>query len=199
MVRDWHRGIKGRDAHGRPYHALEPEVFYWAHATFFESQLALAEWFGTPLTAAEQERLYEESIRWYAQYGVSMRPVPPDYAAFRRYWDAMVADVLEATEPVRWALDPARRRDVPRPYAWIPRPVWWALRPLVMRGSMWIAAGTLPPVARERLGLAWTERDERRLRAFGRGVNVVMRLVPHDLRYLPRARRGWRRARRHGR
>lgn len=198
-VRDYHRHVKGRDEHGRRYHALDPEVYFWAHATFFESQIAGAAWFGTPLTPAEQERLYEESVRWYAQYGVSMRPVPPDYAAFRRYWDHMVEHVLEPTTPVRWAIDPARRRDVPPPYPWIPRPLWWALRPLVMGGSIWIATGTMPPVLRERLGLSWSARDERRLRAFGRLVAAAMRLVPHDLRYMPRARAAWRRERRRAR
>ena len=33
-VRDFHRGIKGVDARGRSYHALEPSTFWWAHATF---------------------------------------------------------------------------------------------------------------------------------------------------------------------
>ncbi|WP_160165572.1 oxygenase MpaB family protein [Conexibacter woesei] len=197
-VRDFHREIKGRDAHGARYHALQPDVYYWAHATFFESQIVIRELFGVPLTAGEQERLYDESIAWYAQYGLTMRPVPPDYASFRRYWDRTLADVLAQSEPVRWSLDPARRRDIPRPYEWIPRPLWRALRPLVMGGSMWVAAGTLPPLARERLGLAWTARDERRLRLLARVVRASFRLVPHDLRYMPRARRAWRRERRAG-
>lgn len=33
-VRDYHVDIKGVDAAGRRYHALNPDVFYWAHATF---------------------------------------------------------------------------------------------------------------------------------------------------------------------
>jgi hypothetical protein len=34
-VRDYHVTIKGVDSQGRRYHALNPDVFYWAHATFF--------------------------------------------------------------------------------------------------------------------------------------------------------------------
>lgn len=192
-VRDYHRGIGGADDAGRRYHALEPETYYWAHATFFESQLVMREWFGEPLMPAEQERIYRESIRWYAQYGVTMRPVPPDYAAFRAYWDDVVEHVLESTDVVRWTFDPARGRDVPRPYAWIPRPVWWAARPLVMRVSLWVARGTLPPVARAKLGLTWTRRDERRLRAFGGLVRASWRFVPRRWRYMPRAAAAWRR------
>jgi len=194
-VRDFHKQIKGVDQNGRRYHALQPEVYYWAHATFFQSQIETRRLFATPLTEAEEERLYDESIRWYAQYGLSMRPVPPDYAAFKLYWEQMVAR-LEMTEPVRWSLDPARRRDVAPPYPSVPRWLWWLLRPIVMGGSMWLAAGTMPPAARERLGLSWTARDERRLRLLARVTRALFRLVPHDWRYIPRARAGWRRARR---
>ena len=35
QVRDYHIGIKGVDDQGRRYSALNPDVFYWAHATFF--------------------------------------------------------------------------------------------------------------------------------------------------------------------
>ena len=33
-IRDQHRTIKGADAQGRSYHALDPATFWWAHATF---------------------------------------------------------------------------------------------------------------------------------------------------------------------
>ncbi len=39
-VRDYHIGIKGVDDQGRRYSALNPDVFYWAHATFFKSRSA---------------------------------------------------------------------------------------------------------------------------------------------------------------
>lgn len=194
-VRDFHREIKGVNGHGERYHALQPDVYYWAHATFFQSQIVMRELFGTPLTPAQQEQLYAESVQWYAQYGLSMRPVPPDYAAFCAYWDRTVEEVLESTQPVQWSLDRARLRDIDPPYEWIPRPAWLLLRPVVMGGSMWLAAGTIPPLARERLGLTWTARDERRLRLLARVTRAVFRLLPHDLRYFPRARKGWRRTR----
>lgn len=33
-IRDLHRSIQGTDASGRPFHALDPETYWWAHATF---------------------------------------------------------------------------------------------------------------------------------------------------------------------
>ncbi|WAP54682.1 oxygenase MpaB family protein [Streptomyces sp. S465] len=53
---------------------------------------------------------------------------------------------------------------------------------------MCVITGLLPPVVRERLGLTWTRRDERRLRRFGAVVRVLVPLLPERLRYLPTAR-----------
>jgi uncharacterized protein (DUF2236 family) len=185
-VRDQHKAIKGVDQNGRRYHALSPDVYYWTHATFFESQIAMTELFGDPLSDDEKEQLYRESIRWYAMYGLSMRPVPPDYAAFRAYWQHMLEEVLEETEPVRWTFDP-RRGPVPAPYRRL-RPVWPLLRPLLMDGSVWVAKGTLPPEARAKLGLRWTAGDQRRLDALAATVRRLWPLLPEPVRIDPRAR-----------
>jgi hypothetical protein len=55
-VRDFHRPIKGTMRDGRRYAALDPDTYFWAHATFFEAQIATQQLFGTPLTAAERSR-----------------------------------------------------------------------------------------------------------------------------------------------
>jgi|HigsolmetaAR202D_1030399.scaffolds.fasta_scaffold20294_2 uncharacterized protein (DUF2236 family) len=193
-VRDYHRDIKGTDAHGAPYHALHPETYYWTHAVFFESMISGGDWFGEPLTEAERERAYEESIAWYARYGVSMRPVPETWKAFQEYWDHMVNEVLEPTEAaLRYLNDPT---PWPAPYPWLSGPAWRVLHPVVRHGPNWVARGTLPPRARELLGLTWSERDERLLRALGAAVRTGWRFVPRPLRYMPRARAGILRAER---
>ncbi|MGK5557273.1 oxygenase MpaB family protein, partial [Actinomadura kijaniata] len=108
-IRDLHRSIGGTDEHGRRYHALDPETFWWAHATFTWEIFKAAELFhpGT-LTAEDRERLYAETVAWYARYGVSMRPVPPDHAAFQsRFWHVCARE-LELTPAAARALDIAR-------------------------------------------------------------------------------------------
>src|SRR3954466_8818191 len=35
QIKGYQKTIKGFYAQGRRYHALNPEFFYWAHATFF--------------------------------------------------------------------------------------------------------------------------------------------------------------------
>jgi len=140
QIRDWHRQIKGVDAQGRRYHALSPELFYWAHATFFEGQIAAQALFGTPLDEAALERLYQESIQWYALYGLPMTTVPADYKAFKVYWQDMLESRLEMTGVARWYLD--GNQPLPAPYAWMRGPLWWLLRPLFDQGARWLAVGS---------------------------------------------------------
>jgi uncharacterized protein (DUF2236 family) len=193
-VRDQHPRIRGRDALGRRYHALDPDTYYWAHATFFESQVATQELFGTPLTAAEKQRLYAESITWYARYGLTMRPVPADYRAFERYWQAMLDGVLEPTSIALAAVRTAR--ELPAPHPAIDGAVWAAARPLIRRGGPWLARGTLPPQAQEMLGCAWSRGDELALAGLRTLVHAAWPIVPPGLRRLPRASNA---ARRHER
>ena len=190
-VRDQHKTIKGTDSKGRKYHALSPDAFYWAHATFFESIIAGQELFGNRLGAAERELLYEESVDWYALYGLTMRPVPESYAAFQEYWEHMLHDVLEPTKVARGTFAPTDA--LPAPYPWLAGPAWTALRPLASRGPTWVARGTLPPAARDMLGLSWSTADEMLLRTLLTSLRASWPLVPGPLRYLPRARTAMRR------
>ena len=84
QVRDFHLGIKGNMADGKRYHALDPDTYFWAHATFVEQVLYFADTFVNRLTLAEKERIYLESKTWYRRYGVSERAMPADYAEFER-------------------------------------------------------------------------------------------------------------------
>lgn len=184
-VRDQHREIKGKREDGKRYHALDPEAFFWAHATFFESQIARNEVFGTPLTEGQKRQLYGESITWYARYGLTMRPVPRDYDAFKLYWARMFNDVLQAT-PV--AMDAMARPDLPSPFRWLDGLGWKVAGPLVSSGGPWVTRGTLPQQAREILGLEWSARDELALRAMRTAVRVSWPLAPAQVRRLERAR-----------
>ncbi|MDT5305885.1 MAG: hypothetical protein QOE48_1555, partial [Mycobacterium sp.] len=57
QIKQYHHTIKGVDATGRRYHALNPETFYWAHATFFMLVIKVAEYFCGGLTEAEKCQL----------------------------------------------------------------------------------------------------------------------------------------------
>jgi uncharacterized protein (DUF2236 family) len=188
MIRDMHKDIKGTTDEGRRYHALNPGPYFWAHATFLGTQYVVAEYFGEPLGDSEKEQLYQESKQWYALYGVSATNLPEAYADFVDYWDEMVCTVLDKTETVRRSRV-LNGQPTPRPDDRIPAVLWRLVGPVLGRLLVWIARGTLPPVARDKLGWEWSADDERRLRRFGAAVRLGFRFVPERWRLTPVARR----------
>ncbi|HKS49056.1 MAG TPA: oxygenase MpaB family protein [Amycolatopsis sp.] len=190
-VRGYHDTIQGVDAEGRGYHALEPETFYWAHSTFFMLTVLIGDRMCGGLTEHEKRRLFDEHVRWYRLYGMSMRVVPRSWDEFQDYWDRMCAEVLEDNKATRDVLD---LRELAKPTG-MPAFVWPVLRPVVARTFLWWTVGLYHPAVRRLLGFRWSARDERLHRFLGRTINAIFRLVPHDRRYHPRARAAWRRAR----
>lgn len=185
-IRDYHRTIAGVDETGEPYHALDPEAFYWAHATFAMNAVRLTEWLDGPLSEAQRARLYDEHVDWYARYGVSMRPVPESAPAFDAYWDRMCRERLRVTPEARAVLELS---ELPPPplLARIPRVVWRPVWRRVARIQLWIASGFFDPEIRDMLGLAWNRRDERRFRSLGRVLGRLHRLIPVRFTAHPRA------------
>ncbi|MEV6912031.1 oxygenase MpaB family protein [Amycolatopsis sp. NPDC051071] len=193
-VRGYHDRIKGIDKHGRRYHALNPDTFYWAHSTFFMSAILIADNFAGGIGEAEKRKLFDEHVQWYEMYGMSMRPVPASWEDFQLYWKRMCEDVLEDNKATR---DVLGIKDLAKPHflPWLPDFVWNVVRGQVARNFVWLTVGLYDPPIRERLGYTWTERDERRHRRTGKLINAAFKLVPRDRRYHPRARAGWRRER----
>jgi uncharacterized protein (DUF2236 family) len=189
-VRDYHTDIKGVDELGRRYHALNPDVFYWAHATFFVGTIHVAERFCGGLTEVQRRQLFDEHVEWYRMYGMSMRPVPASWEEFQKYWDDMCRNVLENNYAARAVLD---LTDLPKPpfAQWIPDPLWAAQRKVLAPFFVWLTVGLYDPPVRDLMGYRWSRRDEWLHRRFGDLVRVVFACVPPRYRRHPRARAGW--------
>ncbi|RDI49916.1 oxygenase MpaB family protein [Nocardia mexicana] len=196
QVRDYHRGIKGRHADGRRYHALDPDVFWWTHVTFFEFIIAVNEHFGTPLTREQKDQVVAEAVTWWQRYGLSMRPAFSTYAEFETYWQHMLSEVLESNPTTDFAMT-IEGRPIP-PLPGVPAPIWALIQRPVMRFNVWLATALFPGRAREILGLTWTDSDERRFRLFADVIRRTWPLLPDRLRYTRRAYAGIRRAARTG-
>lgn len=189
-VREYHTGIKGVDAQGRRYHALNPDVFYWAHSTFFVGTLIVAERLCGGITEAEKRQLFDEHVQWYRMYGMSMRPVPKTWEDFQEYWRHMCTEVLEDNFAARAVLDLS---ELPKP-PWAERmPDWmWRLqRRIVAPFFVWFTVGLYDPPIRDLMGHTWSRRDEWLHRRLGQLVHVAFMLLPPRRRMHPRARAGW--------
>lgn len=187
-IRNRHFAVKGVDAHGRRYHALGPETFFWGHATMFDMMITALDLFDHRLDDDEKELLYQESLAHYALYNVSLRPVPRSWKDFAAYFDRVCVEDLELTQAAAAML--TFRGAAPDYGDGLARPVEALVgKPL---GSLmwWIGLGTLHPVVKERIGLSWTKRDDQWLATIGRAVAAAWKAIPPRLRYSKRARRG---------
>ncbi|GAA1552188.1 oxygenase MpaB family protein [Actinomadura kijaniata] len=184
-IRDLHRAIGGTDEHDRRYHALDPETFWWAHATFTWEIFKAAELFhpGT-LTAEDRERLYAETVTWYARYGVSMRPVPPDHAAFQsRFWHVCARE-LELTPAAARALDIARHGSDTVTLLPVGGPLAERAGRLVAeRPLRLITFGCLPPIVRTRFDIPWSPLDQARFTALALAHRQGYRMLPGGLNH----------------
>lgn len=205
LVRDFHRRIKGdmppldggpAGSSGR-YHALDPDTYFWAHATFFDQALYFADTFVKRLSRAEKEQMYLESKTWYRRYGVSERPMPADYAEFERYWQHMIDDVLVAHPSARYGVGYVTK-GFPKPQG-VHALVWRIVSPMFNPIAAFLTTGGMPSRTRELLDLPWTARQERRYRRFAavcrsRPVNWLWERLPMRMRYNGYARTGFARA-----
>ncbi len=196
QVRDYHIGIKGVDDQGRRYNALNPDVFYWAHATFFKSTLLAAEWLGGGLVETQKRQLFDEHIAWYRMYGMSMRPVPKSWEEFQEYWDHMCHNVLENNWAAREVLDLSSMTKHPS-LEWMPDWLWRLNVAWMQAFFNFTTVGLFDPAVRELMGYSWSPRKERLHRLFGKVVYRITRLVPKRVMMHPRKRSAWDRA--HGR
>jgi uncharacterized protein (DUF2236 family) len=161
-VRDLHRDIKGDADGGDRYHALDPDTFWWAHATFtWEMFRSIQLFHRRSLAVNEREALYAETVEWYARYGVSMRPVPDDYNAFERRFVAVCRDELELTPAAAYAIDIAARGKLGLPL--IPATAMRMIQPVLRQPGRTLAFGCLPAYVRQRMGIPWSANDRRAL------------------------------------
>ncbi|MFF3571027.1 oxygenase MpaB family protein [Nocardia jiangxiensis] len=146
-VRDYHKPLEGIDSRGERYHALNPDVYWWTHATFIELNIAINEYFGTPLTDAQKDQLIAEGVTWWRMYGLSDRVLVSNYAEFQEYWNRTIDEVLERNPTTDFALDLNRTRIPALPG--IPEPLWSVIWRPVMAFNLWLANGLMPERARQ--------------------------------------------------
>jgi uncharacterized protein (DUF2236 family) len=174
--------------------ALDPETYFWAHATFVEQVIYFADTFVKRLTRAEKERIYLESKTWYRRYGVSDRPMPADYNEFERYWNRMIDEIVVAHPTAKYGVGYVTK-GFPCPKG-VPAVLWRLIAPVFSPVAAFLTTGGMPPRTREMLGLPWSDRQERRYQRFAalwrsRPVNWIWDHLPMRLRYNKFAQSGY--------
>ena len=88
---------------GERYRTLDPETYFWAHATFVEQVLYFADTFVKRLSREEKEQIYLESKTWYRRYGVGSGRCPP-ITGFERYWNRMIDEIVVAHPTAKYGV-----------------------------------------------------------------------------------------------
>jgi uncharacterized protein (DUF2236 family) len=169
---------------GAGYHARDPELALWVHATLVDSTIVVADRWLEPLSRERRERYYAETRPIGRAFGIPESRLPRDLAAFEAY----VARMLAAGGPV--AVGPVARElahAVLHPPLGPVVPLLAGVPPALCAWTLWPAVGLLPNPVREAYGLAWGPR-ERIVSAWllwaWRGWR---RLLPPGFRQMPQA------------
>lgn len=178
-LRRVHRAFTGVRDDGSRYSALDPRAYAWVHATLVQLAVDTQTFFGRGMRQAELDEYYAQMREVGRLLGIPERHLPPDWPAFRCYYEQMVGG-FGPNGTIDTLFDTIRR--VPKPVRWLPDPVWSWLRDRQAAGQLFLIAATLPPAFRDRLGLPWNPARERRFRRFCRAVRFVATLVPPPLR-----------------
>jgi uncharacterized protein (DUF2236 family) len=168
-----HTHITGPLGDGTPYAANTPEALLWVHATLWETSIQVYELVMRPLGDDEKAAYYEETKRFAALFGIPQAIVPPDWPAFRRYFDDMIASpAITVTAPARelahFLLHP--------PGTWIgPAYDWFAA----------VTARLLPERLRDEFAIQYGWLQERLADATIRGLRASWWALPERVRFLP--------------
>jgi uncharacterized protein (DUF2236 family) len=173
-LRRLHRSFVGVDASGHRYSALNPHAYAWVHATLVKLPVDAQRFFGRRLSRAELDEYYTQMCAVGRMLGVREKDLPPDWDAFERYYDEMVAG-FEPNETIATLLETIRTVRKPRV---IPGPLWTPLQRWHHRAQMFLLTATLPAGFRERVGLPWTPARQQRFERFCRVVRLLSAMVP---------------------
>ena len=163
-----HARVKGRD-----YHALDPDLLLWVHATLVDSALVTYETFVRKLSSAQREDFYRQMNTAAELLGVPSAKFPPTFPAFREYVDGMVANELSVGDV---AMELSRLVVRPR----VLRLPGVAFVPLEL-----VTTGLLPASLREQYRLPWNRAQRQVFGLLTRALPRIIAVTPPVLRVWP--------------
>lgn len=185
-LREMHATLEAVDADGVRHSALSSGPWAWVLLTGVHAFTEGAKYFGSGrLDRAEVDAMYEEMKQLMRGFKVAEKEIPPTYDEFVNFFDAKILEQLGDNIVAQDFLIGVRHPGPPLGTPRLLKPVWRALTNPLGYVQHLSVVGTLPGVARKKLGLTWTRRQEAQLRAFGWIVARTVPLLPERLRYFP--------------
>lgn len=156
---------------GTAYSAFDPDQMLWTFACMVDSAERFFELFVRPLSGSEQERFWQDYVRFGELFGTPRDACPPSYVEFRRWWDERLAsDRMVLTDEARH-MGYSSAFEIPLPRTHQPGKL---VHDAVMLGS-------LPERVRSLYGLPYGRRERRRFEAGVAFFRATRRLTPGPL------------------
>ncbi len=164
---------------GPGYFATDPELLFWVLATLIDSAKFAYELYLDPLPAERWEQFYADCRLGARLFGIrDLSMMPPDFAAFERRLDDLIASDVITVSPTASRLAQSLINRGPLNTK--------ATKPLLYV----LAAGTLPAKLRREFGFAWNLPVRATFAAGTMAVQLAARIVPTPLRRVPMALKG---------
>ncbi|MEU9043163.1 MULTISPECIES: EF-hand domain-containing protein [unclassified Kitasatospora] len=179
-----HKRIRGTTPDGRSYDARDAATRAWVLLTLFECVVAMRRLGGDPYDAAQLEEVYGEFREAVAAFDLPEGELPATAKDLPAYFARYAREELEFTEAARYLMgDLLREAPRPRRLWFLGDAGWRVVRRLVARAITELTVADLPPVVRERFGLAATRRGAVLSVVLHRGVGALVPRLPDRLRY----------------
>jgi uncharacterized protein (DUF2236 family) len=183
-LRRMHATLNSVDANGVRHTALSSGPWAWVLLTGIHAYTEGTKYFAKQ-DDLDVDGMYEEMKQLMRGFKVAEKEIPPTYAEFVPFFERKIAEELQDSVVAHDFLRSVRRPGPPLGLPTILKPLWRVLVEPVGYVQYLSTVGTVPPAAREKLGITWTAGQERRLRLFGRVVRVIVPRLPERMRYFP--------------
>ncbi len=169
-----HAPVRSTESSPVRYNAFDQDLQLWVAACLYRGFTDTHRLFIGPLTPAEADALYHACSRLGTTLQLRPERWPPDRAAFEEYWNGQL-ERIRFDDPVRQYLEQIML-------------LRYAARPMSIlfgRFHRFTAIGFLPAEFRERMGLAWSARQQQRFGLMIKATALLYRILPGPLRRFP--------------
>ncbi|MEY2473156.1 MAG: hypothetical protein QOK28_2485 [Actinomycetota bacterium] len=183
-LRAMHARIRGTDAHGQKYSALEPHAYAWVHATLAEALVRGHRIFGSPFTRDEKEQFWREWLELGHLLGVRDGDLPPTWSELQVYVQHTIEHVLEYNELVDVVQNTASHATGGSPLRWLPPRAWAMAGVPLGRYVAFLGRGTMGRELRAKYRIAWGPRQQRTFAAIAAAHRASSPVLPPVLRHV---------------
>jgi uncharacterized protein (DUF2236 family) len=176
---------------GPGYHARDPELSLWVHATLVDSTIVVADRWLEPLSRDRRRRYYEETLPIGRAFGIPPSLLPADLDAFEAYVERSIcpAGPVHPNVVARELAD-----SVLHPPLGPVIPALAAVPPSLYAWTLWPSLELLPPTIRAEYDFAWGPLQRAVSRWLVSAWQWWRPILPLDVRQMPAARAADRRS-----